>query len=97
MTKCVCFLPTEPPDDGAEWWQPELDFDPGLRVKAVVQVGEDPRLRRAVRLVGGQGWTEEGAMVAFYQDRTPPIPWERVGTCWNGSFHPVVACEPWPL
>lgn len=96
MTKCDCHLPTDPPEDGTEWWQPELDLDPGPRVRAVVQVGEDPRLRRAVRLADGQGWSEEGAMVNFYTDRTPPMPWERTGICWNEVSHPVVACDPCP-
>jgi hypothetical protein len=97
VSKCECFLPTDPPEDGSQWWQPELDMEPGLRVRAVVQVGEDPLVRRAVRLPDGSGWSEEGAMVNFYKEITPPMPWERVGQCWNGVSHPVVACDPWPL
>jgi hypothetical protein len=93
MNKCECFLPTDPPS-GAEWWQPLVDDDPGPKVRAVVQVGEDPKLRRAARLADGSGWVEKGAMVNFYEDITPPMPWERTGTCWANVSHPVVACEP---
>lgn len=91
MNKCECFLPTEPPS-GVDWWQPIVDDDPGPKVRAVVQVGEDPKLRRAVRANDGSGWVEEGAMVNFYKAITPPMPWSR--TCWADVSHPVVACEP---
>lgn len=87
-SKCECYLPTDPPD-GVAWWQPQLDDDPGPHVRAVVQVGEDPKLRRAVRLADGSGWAEEGVMVDFYKDITPPMLWERVGTCWAEVSHPV--------
>lgn len=86
---CECFLPIDLPL-GVEWWRPELDEDPGRRVRAVVRFGEDPSLRRAVRLKDGSGWIEEGAMVNFYQDITPPMPWVRVGRCWADRPHPVV-------
>ncbi|MGH3586259.1 MAG: hypothetical protein ACRDQ0_08025 [Pseudonocardia sp.] len=94
--RCDCFLPTDPPDDGSEWWQPTLDDEPD-DVKAVARVGEDPTLRRAVRRADGSGWSEEGALVNFYREITPPMPWNRVGWCWAEMSHPVVACEPWPL
>lgn len=94
--RCDCHLPADPPL-GVEWWRPDKDEDPGPRVEAVARVGEDPLLRRAVRRRDGSGWTEEGAMVNFYRDITPPMPWERTGMCWNEVAHPVVACEPWPL
>jgi hypothetical protein len=97
MSKCECFLPTDPPDDGSEWWQPIVDDDPGPKVKAVVQVGEDPKYRCAVRRKDGSGWCEHGATVNYYHDITPPMPWARVGRCWADVSHPVVACEPWPL
>ena len=66
-----------------------MDDDPGPSVSVVVRYGEDPVLRRAVRVDGG--WAEHGAMVNFYQDITPPMPWRRVGTCWADTSHPVVA------
>jgi hypothetical protein len=94
VSKCDCFLPTDPPSDGTEWWQPTIDDDPGPHVKAVVQVGEDPTLRRAVRVDGG--WAEYGALVNYYVDITPPMPWSRVGTCWAGVSHPVVALRAMP-
>jgi hypothetical protein len=36
-------------------------------------------------------WAEHGALVNFYADRTPPMPWRDVGICWCGTRHPVVA------
>jgi hypothetical protein len=30
-------------------------------------------------------------MVNFYADRTPPMRWTDVGTCWAGTSHAVVA------
>lgn len=91
---CQCFLMTKPPAD-MEWWRPDVDPDPGPSVRAVVLRGEDPKLRRAIRTE--HGWIERGALVSFYEDRTPPMPWERTGMCWADTPHPVVACEPWPL
>lgn len=88
--KCDCHLPTDLPE-GIDWWQPILDDEPGAHVKAVVRIGEDPDLRRAVRLENGSGWAEEGAMVNYYKEISPPMPWARVGTCWANSPHPVVA------
>jgi hypothetical protein len=57
-------------------------------VRVVVRYGEAPELRRAERVKNG--WTEHGAKVNFYRDRTPPMPWAEVGTCWAGTHHPVV-------
>jgi hypothetical protein len=51
-------------------------------------LGECPEARRAVRVEGG--WAEEGSLVEFYADITPPMPWERTGVCWAGRSHPVV-------
>lgn len=64
-----CFLPLDPPATG-EWWQPSLDDDPGPRVRAVVRYGKPPELRRAVRLPDGSGWSEQGALLSFYNDIT---------------------------
>lgn len=96
---CRCYLPLDPPF-GMEWWQPDIDPDPGLRVRAVVRWGDEPELRRAVRLRDGSGWAEHGAMVNFYLDITPPLPWRHVGRCWAENYHPVVAvraeaCSKW--
>jgi hypothetical protein len=93
MNKCDCGLPTDPPMSG-EWWQPTVDDDPDPHVKAVVQVGEDPKFRRAVRREDGSGWSEYGAVAKGYADITPPMPWSRVGTCWADVSHPVIACDP---
>jgi hypothetical protein len=51
-----------------------LDAEPGLHVRAVVRYGEAPELRRAIRVEGG--WAEEGPLVDFYGELTPPMPWE---------------------
>lgn len=87
---CQCGLPTTPPLGGT-WWQPDQDDDPGPRIRAVVRRGDQPELRRAERVGATGGWTEQGVMVDFYGDRTPPMPWSRVGQCWAGTAHPVVA------
>jgi hypothetical protein len=78
MTRCRCGLDTEPPIM-VTWWRPDLDDDPG----------EDPEIRRAVRVPGG--WEERGLLVDFYNDLTPPLPWSRVGRCWANNPHPVTA------
>ena len=85
---CECGLPLKPPASG-EYWLPELDDEPNPRVLVVVRLSEPPELRRAVRRSDGTGWCEHGAMVRFYHDRTPPMPWHRVGTCWAERSHPV--------
>lgn len=90
--RCECFLPLSSPEDSAAdssmWWRPERDRDPGPQVRAVARWGEDPEQRRVVRVPGG--WVEEGSMVNFYQDRTPPMPWDRTGKCWANRPHAVV-------
>jgi hypothetical protein len=86
---CRCGLPTRPPEDGT-WWRPDLDADPGVRVHAVVRYGDKPELRRVERLENNAGWSERGAMVDFYSDRTPPMFWSGVGHCWANTPHPVV-------
>jgi hypothetical protein len=87
---CECGLSLEPPA-GEKWWLPPLDIDPGPGVKVVVRYGEPAHLRRAVRRADGSGWCEHGAMVNYYHDITPPMPWSRVGACWAEKHHPVVA------
>ena len=88
---CRCFLPVRPPQEPhLKWWRPDVDHDPGPHVQVIARYGEDPNLRRAVRLPDGRGWAEEGHMVNFYADITPPMPWERVGRCWDDTPHPVV-------
>lgn len=94
-SKCDCGLDPDPPR-GPGWWQPTVDDEPGHHVRAVVRLGEEPEMRRAVRLPGG-GWIELGHMVNFYIDITPPMSWERTGTCWKGTSHPVVECDPEPV
>lgn len=91
--KCECFLPLDPPASG-EWWEPTLDLDPGPNVRAVVRYGETPEMRHVVRSTDGSGWCERGALVNYYHDLTPLMPWTRVGMCWAEVSHPVVACEP---
>jgi hypothetical protein len=59
-------------------------------VTVVARYGQDPELRRAVRVGSSTYWTEAGYLVNYYSDRTPPIPWGDVGTCWAGVKHPVV-------
>ncbi|HEY0581205.1 MAG TPA: hypothetical protein VGE94_03425 [Chloroflexota bacterium] len=83
-------MPTQPPV-GVAWWRPDQDEDPGPRVRAVVRYGDQPRLRRVQRVDNNAGWSELGAMVNFYQDRTPPMSWAHVGHCWADTPHPVVA------
>ena len=89
---CRCGLPTQPPV-GITWWRPDQDLDPGPRVRVVVRYGDEPDLRRLERVNNG-GWSEHGAMVDFYQDRTPPMRWHEVGHCWADTPHPVVAVRP---
>lgn len=94
--KCDCHLDTEPPLTG-QWWRPDIDADPGPHIRAVSRFGEDPTLRRAVRLPDNDGWIEVGAEVNYYLHITAPMRWEQTGTCWNNTPHPVVACDPEPI
>lgn len=88
MGECACGLPLEPPA-GVKHWHPTLDSPPRA-VTAVARYGQDPNLRRAVRTPGSNHWAEEGHLVNFYQDKTPPLSWDETGTCWAGTKHPVV-------
>lgn len=95
VSDCRCFLSAKPPD-GTKWWRPDLEDDPGGHVQTVVRYGDDPAYRRAVRRQDGMGWDEHGSMVDFYQDITPPMPWQRVGRCRDNTPHPVVAVKQGP-
>jgi hypothetical protein len=86
--KCDCGLPLDPPAEGDYYW-PSIDR-PDADVSTVVRYTEDPTYRRVIRADGG--WVERGASVDG--TGTPgPIPWERVGTCWADTKHPVVAVK----
>jgi hypothetical protein len=92
VSGCACGLPMGEPD--GMHWHPERDPEPdGVRV--VARWGEDPPLRRAVRIADGK-WTEQGFGVSHYL-RISPIEWHEVGVCSAGTRHPVVAVEPPPL
>jgi hypothetical protein len=86
VSECRCGLALEPPADVKHWY-PRREASPSW-VTVVVRYGEAPELRRAERVENG--WTEHGPKVNFYSDRTPPMPWAEVGTCWVGTHHPVV-------
>ena len=92
--KCRCHLPIKPPASKTYWWLPHLEDEPEDWLRAVARFGEDPRLRRAIRTP--TGWIERRPLVAYYEDRTPPMPWWKVGYCWAGTAHPVVPCETRP-
>lgn len=96
MSECRCLLPIDSPD-GVKWWRPDLDLDPGPRVRAVARYGENPSYRRVVRRDDdGSGRCEHGSMINLYRDITPPMPWERVGRCWDDTPHAVVAVAEGP-
>jgi hypothetical protein len=86
VSECRCGLSLEPPAD-VKHWHPTREAPPSW-VRVVVRYGEAPELRSAERVKNG--WTEHGAKVNFYRDRTPPMRWAEVGTCWVGTHHPVV-------
>jgi len=69
-------------------WHPDIDPEPRA-ITAVVRYGQPPELRQALR-VAEDKWIETGALVGYYQDRTPPMRWAEVGICWAGTRHPVV-------
>ncbi|HZD14069.1 MAG TPA: hypothetical protein VE196_02840 [Pseudonocardiaceae bacterium] len=86
--KCNCGLPFDPPSEGDYYW-PSIE-SPDADVSTVVRYTEHPTYRRAVRADGG--WIERGASVEG--TGTPElIPWGRVGFCWAGTEHPVVAAH----
>ena len=69
--------------------------DPGPPVTAVVVHGDQPALRRWVRMEGAK-WSQYGSMVNFYADLTPPVGWPQIGECWAGEQHAVVAVRELP-
>jgi hypothetical protein len=83
--KCTCHLPLLAPRGGTSW-QPARDPEP-TSVSTVVRVGDDPVLRRAVRVPSG--WMERGVMVDG-TGRPAVIPWSQVGYCWFGRSHLVI-------
>jgi hypothetical protein len=87
-------LSVDPPS-AQQWWLPTEHPEPGLDVQAVAVVGDDPRMRRVVRVPGG--WEPVGIMANFYAaEFIEPMPWERVGLCALTKPHPVIAVMPMP-
>jgi hypothetical protein len=86
--RCECGLPLDPPEDQDYWW-PTID-EPDRDVHTVTRYGEHPTYRRVIR--EELGWRERGCSVDG--TGTPGlIQWERVGRCWVGQSHPVVAVK----
>ena len=86
--RCEYGLPLDPPAQG-DYLRPCFE-QPDADISTVVRNGEHPNYRRAVRADGGR--IERGASV----DGTGTsglIPWKRVGRCWTGTQHPVVAVD----
>ncbi|HTF47545.1 MAG TPA: hypothetical protein VK735_08870 [Pseudonocardia sp.] len=73
MSRCRCGLPTSPPT-GVTFWHPYRDADPGPEVTTVVVHGDEPALRRWVR-VDGAKWSQHGSMVNYYAVLTPLTGW----------------------
>jgi hypothetical protein len=87
-------LSFEPPSD-QPWWLPAEHPEPGPDVRAVAIVGDDPRMRRVVRVPGG--WEPVGIMVNFCAaEFIEPMTWEQVGLCALTKAHPVIAVTPMP-
>jgi hypothetical protein len=86
--KCECGLPLDPPAKGDYYWASIEPPDDDL--STVVRYKEHLTYRRVVRIPSG--WMERGSSVDGIG--TPgPIPWDRVGRCWAGEEHPVVAAD----
>jgi hypothetical protein len=98
--ECWCDIPNRSwPDAGTRgllWWMPTEDAEPGSDVVSVVRVGDDPHMRRWVRLPNEAGWAQRGSIVDFYADRTPPAPWSRLGRCFAGTEHPIIVVSQRP-
>jgi hypothetical protein len=86
--KCDCGLTLNPPLDQDYWW-PSLD-QPDDNLHIIVRHTEHPTYRRAIRADGG--WVERGCSVEG-TGTAGLIPWERIGLCWAGTEHPVVAAN----
>jgi hypothetical protein len=80
-------LPLDPPEDQDYWW-PTVDYEPDPDVHTVIRYGEHPTYRRAVR--DGYVWRERGSSVGD-TGTLGLIQWQRLGICWAGEDHPVVA------
>jgi len=89
-----CGLPTSPPT-GVTSWHTYRDADPGLAVAAVVVHGDQPALRRWVRVEGSK-WSQHGSMVNYYAELTPLTGWPEIGECWAGEQHAVIAVRELP-
>jgi hypothetical protein len=93
MIMCRSDIPDQPQPALATqrklWWMVAEDTDPGPDVLSVMRVGDEPDMRRWVRLPGGRGWAQCGSLVDFYGNRTPPESWRRLGRCSAETDHPV--------
>jgi hypothetical protein len=88
VDRCECGLPLDTPRNADYLWPSMEQPDPD--VSTVVRYGEHPTYRRAIRADGG--WMEHGCSVDG--TGTPGlISWGRVGVCWAGTEHPVVAAD----
>jgi hypothetical protein len=94
VSTCACGLPIGELPAEVKHWHPERDPEP-KDVRVVARWGQDPKMRRAVRIADGK-WAEYGFTVSYYL-RISPIEWHEVGMCSAGISHPVVAVEPPPL
>ena len=93
--ECWCDIPNRPwPDAGTRgqlWWMPTEDAEPGPDVVSVMRVGNEPHLHRWERLPDG-GWAQvevDGRLLL--RSCSPPAPWSRLGRCFAGTEHPVIA------
>lgn len=87
--RCECGLPLDPPLDQDYYW-PSID-SPDPKLSTVVRYGEHPTYRRAVLVPSG--WMKRGVSVDGSGRPSAIVPWERVGMCWAGTEHPIVATD----
>lgn len=93
MSLCACGMTREPPTD-RRWWWSDQHTDPGPTVAALVRWGEDPNRCRSERLdADPTAWVERGSSVAFSDELTVPMRWERVGRCVYEVAHPMVVAR----
>ena len=86
--RCACGLTLRPPY-AQRWWLTTAHDEPDRDVRAVAPYGENPDLRRAVRVY--DGWQLRGALVE--ESAATVVRWERVGSCRYGMSHPVVLVQ----